>query len=182
MRRGPENTFPDGRRSPKHTDRHGRPERCRGDCPSPHARACRHQWKQAELQAAVRVAVLAILAQGLHFVEEFATGFHEHFPELLGLTPWSLRFFVSFNLFWLAIWSLSVWGLAARKRAALFPFWFLGIGCVANGLAHPLFSIITRGYFPGLVTSLVAGIVGVVLLRWLLRVTDDHSPVGTVRA
>jgi hypothetical protein len=101
---------------------------------------------------------------------------------LLGLTPWSLRFFVSFNLFWLAIWSLSVWGLAARKRAALFPFWFLGIGCVANGLAHPLFSIITRGYFPGLVTSLVAGIVGVVLLRWLLRVTDDHSPVGTVRA
>jgi hypothetical protein len=137
---------------------------------------------KAELQAVVRVVVLAILTQALHFVEELATGFHQRFPELMGLTAWSARFFVSFNLFWLAIWSLSVWGLAARKRPALFPFWFLGIGCMANGLAHPFFSILTRGYFPGLVTSPFVGVVGVLLLRRLLLVTDDHSPSSAVRA
>ena len=127
------------------------------------------------LRKAVRVTVVAILFQSAHFAEELATGFHERFPVLLGLAPWSLRFFVPFNLIWLALWTLSLFGLAARWRAALFPLWFLGLGCVANGIAHPLFSLRTGGYFPGLVTSPVVGIVGVFLLRRLSRVTDASS-------
>ena len=46
--------------------------------------------------------------------------------------------------------SLSVLGLAERQRAALFPFWLLGIAGAANGIAHPLLSVIAGGYFPGL--------------------------------
>jgi len=128
-----------------------------------------------QLRSAVRVAVVAILFQVTHFAEELVTGFPQRFPELLGLAPWSLRFFVSFNLFWLAAWVLSVFGLAGRRRLAMFPLWFLALGCVANGIAHPLFALRTGGYFPGLVTSPLVGIAGVLLLRSLFRVTDAWS-------
>lgn len=129
-----------------------------------------------ELRAAARVAVVAILLQAVHFAEELSTGFHQRFPELLGLRPWSTRFFVSFNLFWLAIWSVSAWGVTARQRVALAPLWFLSIACVANGLAHPSFSIRTGGYFPGLVTSPFLGVVGLLLLRRLYMVTSERPP------
>ncbi len=130
------------------------------------------------IRGAVQIAVVAVLSQAAHFAEELLTGFHERFPALFSLAPMSLQFFVLFNLAWLAIWSLCAWGLAARRRAALFPLWFLGIGCIANGVAHPSFSVFAGGYFPGLVTSPVVGVMGVLLLRRLLLVTHavDSSP------
>jgi hypothetical protein len=131
---------------------------------------------KTRLRAAARLVVIAILFQAAHFAEELATGFHERFPELLGLTPWSHLFFVSFNLFWLAIWTLSILGLVARRQVALFPLWFLGIGSVVNGLAHPSFAALTGAYFPGLVTSPVIGVVGVLLLRHLWLITGTGKP------
>ena len=128
-----------------------------------------------ELGAAARLAALAVLFQAAHFGEELAAGFYQRFPELLGLSPWSLRFFVAFNLFWLAAWCLGIWGLKAGHRAALFPLWFLSIGCLANGLAHPLFAARSGGYFPGLVTSSLVGILGIVLFRRLLRITGSST-------
>jgi len=135
---------------------------------------------ETEVQATVRLAAVAILFQAVHFAEELTTEFHQRFPEVLGLAPWSLRFFVSFNLCWLAIWGLSAWGLAARQRAALFPLWFLAIACVANAVVHPVLSIRAGGYFPGLVTSPLVGVVGVLLLRRLLQVTN--APRGPTLA
>jgi len=126
---------------------------------------------RTQLRGAARIAILAILFQAAHFAEELSTGFHARFPALLGLAPMPLRFFVSFNLAWLAIWSLCVWGPAARSRAALFPLWFLGIASLLNGVAHPTLSALTGGYFPGLVTSPVVGVRGVLLVRRLLLVT-----------
>ena len=125
----------------------------------------------AQLHSAVRLVVVAILLQAGHFAEEVTTGFHTRFPELLGLSAWSLGFFTSFNIAWLVIWSFSALGLSARLHAALFPIWFLGIGCAMNGIAHPLLSLITGAYFPGLVTSPLVGLAGVMLLRHLLRLT-----------
>ncbi len=125
----------------------------------------------AELRAAVRLAAVAVLLQFAHFAEELATGFRERFPELLGLAPWSSRFFVSFNLFWLAAWGLSLPGLAARRRVALFPLWFLAIAGLANGVAHLVFSARVGGYFPGLFTSPLVGILGLLLMRRLLQIT-----------
>jgi len=128
---------------------------------------------------AVQIALVAILSQAVHFSEELSTGFYERFPALFGLPPMSLRFFVSFNLAWLVIWSLCAWGLATRRRAALFPLWFLGIASIANGIAHPSFSVLAGGYFPGLVTSPVVGILGVLLLQRLLLLTRPaDSPAG----
>lgn len=126
---------------------------------------------QTQLLGAVRLGMATVLFQAAHFGEEWATGFHRRFPELLGLTPWSLRFFVTFNVVWLAVWLVSLRGLGARRRMALFPLWFLGLGGIANGAAHPLLSLRTGDYFPGLVTSPFVGIAGVLLLRSLWAVT-----------
>ena len=128
-----------------------------------------------QLRAAVLTMVVAILFQAAHFAEEVATGFHQRFPELLGLTPWPPAFFVSFNLFWLTIWSLSIWGFIAHRRVALFPLWFLSLACVANGLAHPALSALTGGYFPGLATSPLVGVIGILLLRRLIVMTDGSG-------
>ena len=110
--------------------------------------------------------------QSLHFVEEWLSGFGVRFPLLLGLNPWPETFFVSFNLAWLVIWAAALLTVV-RTRVALFPLWFLAIAAIANGLAHPLASLGTRGYFPGLVTAPLLGVAGVLLFARLLAYTDD---------
>lgn len=127
-------------------------------------------------QRLVRLAALAIVLQGFHFLEEWVTGFYERFPALLGLLPWPRSFFVWFNVFWMVLWVAALIGLSYRVKAALllFPLWFLGIAGVANGIAHPLFSVIERGYFPGLWTSPAVGIVGAVLLHKLVSFTQTE--------
>jgi hypothetical protein len=137
----------------------------------------RVKTSEAQLQAAVRVVVVAILLQAAHFAEEAAAGLHQRLPELLGLNPWPFPFFVGFNLLWLGIWGLSAWGLAVRQPAALFPLWFLGVACVVNALVHPSLSLRTGGYFPGLFTFPLVTVVGVLLLRRLFLITSDGSPV-----
>jgi hypothetical protein len=136
----------------------------------------RVKTSEAQLRAAVRVVVVAILLQAAHFAEEAATGLHQRLPELLGLNPWPLPFFVGFNVFWLGIWGLSAWGLAVRQPAALFPLWFLGVACVVNALFHPSLSLRAGGYFPGLITFPLVAVVGVLLLRHLFLITSDRSP------
>ena len=129
------------------------------------------EGSRAQTRGAVRLALVAVLLEAAHFAEELSTGFHERFPALFDRSPMPLPVFVLFNLAWLAIWILSVWGLAARNRGALFPLWFLALASIANGLAHPAFSALEGRYFPGLVTAPAVGIVGVLLLRRLLSLT-----------
>ncbi len=117
------------------------------------------------------VVAAAIGVQGVHFLEEWATGFYERFPELLGLVPWSASLWVSFNLVWIAIWCLSLVGVLAGWRAALFPVWFLAIACAVNAVAHPLLALAVGGYFPGLWSSPLAGVTGVVFLGRLASFT-----------
>jgi hypothetical protein len=120
------------------------------------------------------IGVTTLLQAG-HFSEELATGFHRRFPELLGLPPMSVKLFATFNIVWLVIWILSIPGIRARMRVALFPAWFLGIASVMNGVAHPLLSLASSGYFPGLFTSPLVGISGVFLVSTLRRFTDART-------
>ena len=89
----------------------------------------------------MRLVTLVIGLQVVHFTEELVTGFPERFPDMFGLRPTSLAFFVSLNLFWIAVWGLSVVGLRTPFRVVYFPIWFLALACVVNGLAHPLLTI-----------------------------------------
>ncbi len=103
-------------------------------------------------------------------------GFHHRYPELLGLKPWPLEFFVSFNVTWLLVWLLCLMGLRRHLRAALFPLWLLGIACVVNLVAHPLMALADGRYFPGLWTSPLAGLVGMPLLGRLAAYTRTAAP------
>lgn len=117
------------------------------------------------------IAALALWAQSLHFAEEYLQEFYLRFPELLGLTAWPETFFLTFNSAWLAVWAIAIAALAKLPRATTFPLWFLAIALVANGIAHPLMAITTGGYFPGLWSSPLVGILGFVLLRRLVFAT-----------
>ena len=129
----------------------------------------------ALIPAAVRIATIAVIVQAVHFAEELSTGFHVRLPAVFDRVPMPLGFFISFNLAWLVVWSLSVWGLSARRRAALFPLWFLGIAALLNGVGHPVLSALEGEYFPGLVTAPVIGVMGAMLLHHLRMVTSGEG-------
>jgi Protein of unknown function with HXXEE motif len=121
-----------------------------------------------------RLFLIGIAAQCLHFMEEFVTRFHDRFPALLGIPSWPDNFFVVFNLIWLSVWILSAIGVQKGYRFALFPAWFFAIAAITNGIGHPVLAFVARGYFPGLITSPVLGMLG--LLLWLrLQALTTHS-------
>ena len=126
-----------------------------------------------------RLFLLGLAVQCMHFMEEFLTHFQDRFPALLGLPPWSERFFVAFNLIWLSVWILSAIDLERAYRLALFPVWFFAIAAVVNGIAHPVLAAVVRGYFPGLITAPVLGVLGVLLWLRLMELTRNHN-VGLV--
>jgi hypothetical protein len=118
-----------------------------------------------------RIAAWTLCAQSLHFAEEYLQRFFVRFPELLGLTAWPETFFLTFNGAWLAVWAITIAAIAKFPRAVTFPLWFLAIASVINGIAHPLMAIAVGGYFPGLWSSPLVGILGFVLLRELVFAT-----------
>jgi hypothetical protein len=122
-----------------------------------------------------RLFLIGLAAQCLHFMEEFVTRFNDRFPALLGLPAWSENFFVVFNLIWLSVWTLSAIGLQKGYRFALFPVWFFAIAAIANGIAHPLLALVARGYFPGLITSPVLGVLGLLLVPRLQALTRSPA-------
>ena len=118
-----------------------------------------------------RLFLLGLAVQSLHFTEEFLNRFEDRFPALLGLPTWSENFFVAFNLIWISIWILAAIDLQRGHRIALFPVWFFAFAAVANGIAHPVLAVTVHGYFPGLITSPVLGVLGVLLGLRLLELT-----------
>jgi len=126
-----------------------------------------------ELPLVRRLTVLGVLLHVCHFSEEYWSQFYVRFPELLGLRTWSATFFAVFNLTWVTVWLGCVALLGSYPRMAVFPIWFLGIASAANGVVHPLLSLTTRGYFPGLWSSPLVGILGFVLLRALASLTSN---------
>jgi len=55
-----------------------------------------------------------------------------------------------------------------------FPIWCFAIAAIVNGIAHPLLAVAARGYFPGLITSPVVGVVGVLL--WIRLIALTRTP------
>lgn len=113
--------------------------------------------------------LVAVSIQCIHLLEEYLTGFQTEFPQLFGYS-WTDQQFLTLNLSWLAVFVLTGVGLHYRIRVSFIVVYFFAIiGGIANGLAHPLLSLMKGGYFPGLVTSPFALVVGLMLLRKLLR-------------
>jgi hypothetical protein len=103
----------------------------------------------------------------LHFLEEYLTGFHRAFPSLFGY-QWSEQRFVAFNLLWFAVFILAALGIYRRMAAAyLIVIFFALVAGIGNGIGHILLSLAEGGYFPGLGTSPLLLMVGIMLLRRL---------------
>lgn len=139
----------------------------------------RHEVKQQHPAAALNrfthLFLVGVAFQCLHFIEEFVTGFHIRFPAFLGLAPWPAEFFVTFNLAWIAIWIISAIGIYYYFQAAYFPVWFFILGMIGNGVFHPLLALATQEYFPGLVTSPIVGVMGILLFTKLWELTRPRT-------
>ena len=132
----------------------------------------RGRFSAGHLGRVRRLVWTGVGLHALHFFEELLTGFHVKFPELLGLTPWTSEFFVVFNSVWMVIWLLCPSFLTVFPRTAAFPLWFLAIACVGNAIAHPLLAGFGGGYFPGLLSSPMIGVLGVLLIKALISATE----------
>lgn len=142
----------------------------------------RHEVKQqhpaAALNRFMHLFLVGVALQCLHFIEEFVTGLYIHLPAFLDLAPWSPEFFVAFNLAWIAIWIISAIGIYHHFPAAYFPVWFFIFGMVGNGVFHPLLALATQGYFPGLVTSPIVGVISIILFTKLWELTQPRTAWG----
>lgn len=124
-----------------------------------------------KLNEFLRFFLAGIFIQTLHFSEELFTEFYKQYPSLLGLDEWPKSFFILFNLSWIIIWLVSCVGIFKRILISYIPVWFLILSSILNGAAHPVFSIIAKGYFPGLITSFVEGVWGVFMLYKLKKLS-----------
>ena len=119
-----------------------------------------------DLPAINRTVLIAAGVHVLHFTEETMFDFHILFPQLFGLPAMSLWAFIAFNCAWIAIWLLGA-QLKQTHALVIATFWFLAIASAMNCIAHPLLALLTGGYFPGLITSPLAGVIGFILLNRL---------------
>lgn len=141
-----------------------------------HARLARPELRDR----VVRIYAVGIAAQCAHLMEEFVTGFHIRLPELLGLVAWSGEFFLVVNVTMIAVWVVSILGIRASLRVALFPAWVFAVAMLGNGLSHPLLAVATGGYFPGLLTAPVVGTIGWLLSRALWELTSPAQRQQTI--
>lgn len=117
----------------------------------------------------------AVVVQGAHLAEEYATGFNRAFPPVLGAHAWSERRFLAFNLAWLAVFIAAGPGMARGNRIAYLAALFLAVGGIANGLGHLLLAARAGGYFPGAYTGALVLAAGCVLAYRLMG--PEPSPI-----
>lgn len=129
-----------------------------------------------QLGSVMPVLLIALACHVLHLLEETWTGFHILFPQMLGLAPWPLAMFITFNLVLLFTWLIGL-GRSTHHRVYAVLYVFFAIACVVNGFAHPIFSLISGSYFPGLYTSPLVGALGFLLLRRLAKAMQDAQVV-----
>lgn len=130
----------------------------------------------AETRRFLAISMLTILAQATHFAEELSAGFFVEFPAVFGLPPFSRTAFIAFNLGWLLIWVVAVFGARNRLLIAVWALWFLGLASIVNMVAHPALALRESAYFPGLLTAPLVGVFGALLLGELTRLTSNEIP------
>lgn len=116
---------------------------------------------------ALPVYGLALGWQLLHLVEEHRTGFWRDFPALYGGPPYPPGTFLSFNLVSYAVFAAATVAVVVHGRGALLlpSLFFVVYGTLGNAVAHLVWAVMARGYFPGLATACGYLVIGPVLLH-----------------
>jgi Protein of unknown function with HXXEE motif len=125
-----------------------------------------------------RLFLALIVAQACHSVEEYAFRLFDVFPPARWLVSLfsddPARGFIIFNIAFVAF-GLWCYLFPVRRGwpSAIPLLWMWALIETVNGIVHPAFSIVVRGYTPGLVTSLALLPLGVLLIRRLRRINSQ---------
>lgn len=113
-----------------------------------------------------KLFITGIILQIIHFTEEYYTGFHRELPLLFNRTEWTESRFLTFNIIWILILSVSAYGAYKKiKLSYLFIWFFIFVVGIGNGIMHSLLSLTRGGYFPGTVSAIFLFITGIIMLR-----------------
>jgi hypothetical protein len=117
------------------------------------------------------VVGLTIAGQVLHFGEELLTELYVAFPTSFGYPAAALSVFVWANIAALVVWVVALLAVRQGIVIAVLPLWFLGFAELLNLFLHPYLALKTGGYYPGVVTAPIVGVLGIMTIRELARVT-----------
>lgn len=140
------------------------------------------------MSAYARNIFLALVAvQALHSVEEHVFELWAVFPParfLTGLISQDLEFgFLVINIGLFAFGLACYWWPVRRGWSSAVGLAWLWVGIEAiNGIGHPAWAVLQRGYTPGLVTSLALGPLAVLLARQLMHGNGSLTPSTATRA
>jgi hypothetical protein len=116
--------------------------------------------------------------QFVHFIEENQTGFRYRWPiEIFGAEPYGDKQYVAINVLSYALFILGGVALMVDRREFSLPAVFFAVmGVMFNGVQHPIYAWMVKGYFPGLWTSSVDLVLGPMLLKRLFapQATEPH--------
>ena len=111
-----------------------------------------------------------VLVQGLHSIEEYIGKLWENFPPatwLTGVVSDDLHYgFLVINI-GLFVFGILCWFFLVRKNHPLAKV-VIGLWLfieIANGIVHPVWSIMQKGYTPGIITAPMLFIVAVLLIK-----------------
>jgi len=109
--------------------------------------------------------------QFVHFIEENQTGFRYRWPvEIFGAEPYGDKQYVAINVLSYALFILGGVALMVDRREFSLPAVFFAVmGVMFNGVQHPVYAWMARGYFPGLWTSTLDLALGPILLKRLFE-------------
>jgi hypothetical protein len=119
----------------------------------------------------VLVVGLTLCAQVLHFFEELLTELYVEFPTTFGFPAAEQAVFVWANITALVVWVAALLAVRQGIVIALLPLWFLGFSELLNLFLHPYLALKTGGYYSGVVTAPLVGVLGIMTIRELARVT-----------
>jgi hypothetical protein len=114
--------------------------------------------------------------QFVHFVEENQTGFRYRWPvEIFRAEPYGDKQYVAINVLSYAAFILAGVALMVDRREFSLPAVFFAVmGVMFNGVQHPIYAWMVRGYFPGLWTSTVDLVLGPILLKRLFEAPEPQ--------
>lgn len=119
----------------------------------------------------------ALAWQLVHFVEENSTGFRSRWPiEIFGAKPYGERQYVAINALSYAVFIAGGVALLRKRPEFSLPAVFFAVmGVMYNGIQHPIYSYMVRGYFPGLFTGLVDLVAGPILLKRMFVAPEQQT-------
>ncbi len=136
--------------------------------------------KQPEPDRVLPIYLLALGIQFLHFAEEYVTGFNYKFPALFNSPEYPINTFVVFNMFAYFMFILGAIMIYKKvKPPMIIPLFFVMYGIIGNAIAHVIFCLIVKGYFPGIYTALVYWVIGPIIIKKIWDETRTENKYST---